>query len=181
MKANFSRCVGKGRPSTSCAEESYRLPSQAHRRSGNLVPRRSTQERCSLTSAFVKLTHLSISLKQLGTHWPNVYNPDDKRDMVHSWKTDMSSNFTAHRINRTTFAVREDDAFREHPLIYVKIHQTAPIIILSDTGVDEVSEEHKHGKSRLHSAYQPLQTVFLQASEPVRSLSRYSTLSAALC
>lgn len=56
------------------------------------------------------------------------------------------SNFTAHKINRTTFAVREDDAYKEHPLIYVKIHQKAPIIVLSDTGTDEVSEAHRNGR-----------------------------------
>ena len=127
----------------------------------------------------MKLTHLSISLKQLGTHLPNVHSPDDNRDMAHSLGADMSSNFAAHRINRTTFAVREDDAFREHPLIYVKIHQTAPIIILSDTGVDEVSEKHKHGKSRLYSAIQPPRHYL---SRPARScVASRATSSAALC
>lgn len=59
---------------------------------------------------------------------------------------DRSSNFTAWRINRTTFAVREDDAFKEHPLIYVEVHQKAPILVLSDTGTDEASERHRNGE-----------------------------------
>lgn len=59
----------------------------------------------------------------------------------------QSSSFTTWQINRTTFAVREDDAFEEHPLIYVKVHQKAPMLVLSDTGTDEASESHQNGMS----------------------------------
>ena len=61
---------------------------------------------------------------------------------------DNSSSFKTWKINRTTFAVQEDDAFYEYPLIYVKIHQKAPILVLSDTGTDEASEKHQNGKCR---------------------------------
>lgn len=57
-----------------------------------------------------------------------------------------STSFTTKRINKSTFAVREDDAYDEHPLVYVKIHpKGTPLIVLSDTGCDEPSEGHKHG------------------------------------
>lgn len=56
-----------------------------------------------------------------------------------------SSAFTSWKINRTTFAVLEDDAFGEHPLIYVKLHQKAPIIVLGDTGTDEPRKRHREG------------------------------------
>lgn len=59
---------------------------------------------------------------------------------------DVSSNFTAWRVNRSTFAVREDDAFGEHPLIYVKVHQKSPVLVISDTGTDEPSHEHGNGE-----------------------------------
>lgn len=58
-----------------------------------------------------------------------------------------SSSFTTRRINYSTYVIREDDAFGEHPLIYVKLSQKVPVIILSDTGCDEPSKEHKHGES----------------------------------
>ena len=57
-----------------------------------------------------------------------------------------STSFTTKRINRSTFVIREDDAYGEHPLIYAKVHPIVPLIILSDTGCDEPSEKHKHGK-----------------------------------
>jgi hypothetical protein len=59
--------------------------------------------------------------------------------------SDMSSSFSSKRINSTTFVVREDDAFGEHPFIYVKVHPKAPILVLSDTGCDEASEKKKNG------------------------------------
>lgn len=60
-------------------------------------------------------------------------------------KMPPSASFTSRKINPTTFVIREDDAFEEHPLIYVKLHPQAPIIIVSDTGCDESSEEHRNG------------------------------------
>lgn len=45
-----------------------------------------------------------------------------------------SSSFAATRLNRTTFLIREDDSFGEHPLIYAKLHPRLPVLILSDTG-----------------------------------------------
>ena len=58
-----------------------------------------------------------------------------------------SSSFTTRRINQSTFVVREDDLYKEHPLIYVKIHPKVPLIVLSDTGCNEPSEKHKQGRS----------------------------------
>lgn len=58
-----------------------------------------------------------------------------------------SSSFTAKRVNRTTFVIREDDFYKEHPYIFAKIHPRLPVIVLSDTGCDEPSEEHKNGGS----------------------------------
>ncbi|SMQ44917.1 unnamed protein product [Zymoseptoria tritici ST99CH_3D7] len=57
-----------------------------------------------------------------------------------------SSSFSVKRINSTTFVIREDDAFGEHPFIYAKLHPTAPVVILSDTGCDEPSEKRQHAK-----------------------------------
>ena len=67
------------------------------------------------------------------------------------------ASFTTQRINKTTFVVREDDAYGEHPLIYVKLHPRAQICVLSDTGCDEASEKFKNGGSmplrRLSNAF----------------------------
>jgi len=57
-----------------------------------------------------------------------------------------TSSFTAERINETTFVIREDDLYEEHPFIYAKVHPSAPVIVLSDTGCDEPSEKHKHDR-----------------------------------
>ncbi|KAK5679064.1 hypothetical protein LTS10_008720 [Elasticomyces elasticus] len=58
----------------------------------------------------------------------------------------VSSSFTTNRINATTFVIREDDAFGEHPLIYAKLYPKASVIVLSDTGCDEPSEKHKNNQ-----------------------------------
>lgn len=58
------------------------------------------------------------------------------------------SSFRTWKINRTTFAVREDDAFHEYPLIYVKLHQRAPILLLSDTGTGEAKDKNGKGECR---------------------------------
>jgi len=60
--------------------------------------------------------------------------------------TSLSSSFTCRRINKTTFLIREHDLYNEHPFIYAKLHPTAPILILSDTGCDEPSSEHKQDR-----------------------------------
>lgn len=57
-----------------------------------------------------------------------------------------SSSFTTRRVNKTTFVIREDDAYAEHPLIYVKVHPKAPVIVVCDTGCDEPDERHKNGR-----------------------------------
>jgi hypothetical protein len=60
------------------------------------------------------------------------------------------TSFSIRKINPTTFMVREDDAFGEHPFIYVKIHPRVPVVILSDTGCDAPSDGKKHGSSLHH-------------------------------
>lgn len=73
---------------------------------------------------------------------------DDKEEIMTTTNRnprDVSSAFSARRVNSSTFVVEENDAFGEHPLIYVKIHPEAPVIVLSDTGCDEPSEEKKSG------------------------------------
>ncbi len=57
-----------------------------------------------------------------------------------------STSFSTTKVNSTTFAIREDDAYEEHPLIYVKIHPRVPLVVVSDTGSDEPSEKHKNGR-----------------------------------
>lgn len=52
-----------------------------------------------------------------------------------------STSFTARRINATTFLITEDDSYDEHPFIYAKLHPTAPVLILSDTGCDSPREK----------------------------------------
>ncbi|KAI7185527.1 hypothetical protein KC316_g3987 [Hortaea werneckii] len=55
----------------------------------------------------------------------------------------MSSSFTTRRVNKSTFVVQEHDAYGELPLIFVKVHPTVPVVIVSDTGCDEPSKKHK--------------------------------------
>lgn len=59
---------------------------------------------------------------------------------------ETSTSFTIKKINKSTFVIREDDAYKEHPLIYVKKHPKVPLIVLGDTGCDEASEKHKEGE-----------------------------------
>jgi len=70
-----------------------------------------------------------------------------------------TTSFSTKRINATTFVIREDDSFAEHPLIYAKVHPKAPVIVLSDTGSDEPSEEHKHGRLSLSRCCKTLPVV----------------------
>ena len=42
--------------------------------------------------------------------------------------------FTCSRLNSTTFVIHEDDEYKEHPFIYVKLYDEVPLIVLSDTG-----------------------------------------------
>jgi hypothetical protein len=65
--------------------------------------------------------------------------------MTSSLVEKASTSFTTRRVNRSTFAILEDDDWKEHPLIYVKVHPLVPLIILSDTGCDEPSKKHKKG------------------------------------
>lgn len=80
---------------------------------------------------------------------PSIYltNNIKKASVLLIMSQEVSSSFTTWEINRTTFAIREDDAFKEHPIIYAKLHQKAPILVLSDTGTDEASEKHRKGIS----------------------------------
>jgi hypothetical protein len=57
-----------------------------------------------------------------------------------------SSSFTTKKLNQSTFLITENDAYREHPLIYVKVHPTIPIIIIGDTGCDRPSRSKTHGE-----------------------------------
>lgn len=70
--------------------------------------------------------------------------------------TDLSSSFSCSRLNSSTFVIREDDAYGEHPFIYAKIHPQVPIIVLSDTGCDEPSEKHKYGMDVLRLSFAAL-------------------------
>ena len=56
------------------------------------------------------------------------------------------SSFTARKLNRSTFLIAEKDAYREHPLIYVKVHPTIPVVIIGDTGCDRPSKSRAHGE-----------------------------------
>jgi hypothetical protein len=56
-----------------------------------------------------------------------------------------SSSFTAKKLNASTVLITEDDFYGEHPHIYVKIHSTAPVLIIGDTGCDKASQQKKHG------------------------------------
>lgn len=62
-----------------------------------------------------------------------------------------STSFTTKRINKSTFVIREDDAYKEHPLIYAKVHPLVPLIILTDTGCDEPSDKHKKGTTQYYT------------------------------
>jgi len=56
------------------------------------------------------------------------------------------SSFTTTRVNPSTFLVTENDLYKEHPQIFVKVHPKAPVLIISDTGCDEPSEQVREGK-----------------------------------
>lgn len=60
-----------------------------------------------------------------------------------------SSSFTAKKLNASTVLITEDDAYGEHPYIYVKIHPVAPVLIIEDTGCDKASENRKHGMQEI--------------------------------
>jgi hypothetical protein len=57
-----------------------------------------------------------------------------------------SSSFTTRKLNQSTFLITENDTYREHPLIYVKVHPTIPVIIIGDTGCDRPSRSKSHGE-----------------------------------
>ena len=53
--------------------------------------------------------------------------------------------FTCSRLNATTFVIHEDDKYKEHPFIYVKIYDDPPLLVMSDTGCGGgVGQEHVH-------------------------------------
>lgn len=56
------------------------------------------------------------------------------------------SSFTTRKLNGSTFVITEDDAYAEHPLIYVKVHSRAQVLIVSDTGCDKASKRKVHGE-----------------------------------
>jgi glutaredoxin len=61
------------------------------------------------------------------------------------------SSFATKKLNASTFLVTEDDTYGEHPLIYVKVHPTVPVIVIGDTGCDRASKPKKRGKRFLRS------------------------------
>lgn len=75
--------------------------------------------------------------------------------MANIRRSRVTSSFEAKRINATTFVIRENDAEDEHPLIFAKLHPKAPVIILSDTGVDEPNTAHKKGWSNGGGSFAP--------------------------
>lgn len=56
------------------------------------------------------------------------------------------SSFTTRKLNSSTFVITEDDAYAEHPLIYVKVHPRAQVLVVSDTGCDKASKCRVHGE-----------------------------------
>ena len=58
----------------------------------------------------------------------------------------MLSPFTVCRVNRTTFAISEDDAYDERPIIYAKVQDDPQLLILTDTGCDSPSKRCEKGK-----------------------------------
>lgn len=49
-------------------------------------------------------------------------------------KVSPTTCFNTTRLNASTFVIREEDVYNEHPLIYVKIILEPPLLLLSDTG-----------------------------------------------
>lgn len=56
------------------------------------------------------------------------------------------SSFTTRKLNSSTFVIMEEDAYAEHPLIYVKVHPEVPVLIIGDTGCDKASKRRSHGE-----------------------------------
>lgn len=77
--------------------------------------------------------------------------------------TPPTTSFVIKRVNSTTFGIQERDKYREHPLIYAKIHPAAPIVMLSDTGCDAPAEEFRDGELQ----------GFLQTVDRLGSLSLF--------
>ncbi|KAF2720901.1 hypothetical protein K431DRAFT_248299 [Polychaeton citri CBS 116435] len=78
-----------------------------------------------------------------------------------------TASFSTKRVNKTTFVVTEDDALDQYPLIYVKIHPKAPVIILSDTGCDEPSERKKSARWIHLRDYLERCPVFVNGRQPL--------------
>lgn len=67
--------------------------------------------------------------------------------------------FKHSRLNPTTFLIREDDVYEEHPFIYVKIYDDPPLIVLSDTGCGGISSEFKPTNLREYIETYPIPTL----------------------
>lgn len=48
--------------------------------------------------------------------------------------SEIGSYFECTRVNDTTFVIHENDRFDEHPFIYVKVYESIPLVVFSDTG-----------------------------------------------
>lgn len=46
----------------------------------------------------------------------------------------LSQYFACSRLNPTTFVIRENDKYQEHPFIYVKVYDDPRLVVISDTG-----------------------------------------------
>lgn len=56
------------------------------------------------------------------------------------------SSFFARRINKSTFAITEDDRYGEHPVLYAKLYPNKPVMVLSDTGLNSPHKRSKEAK-----------------------------------
>ncbi|KAK4983762.1 hypothetical protein LTR66_008713 [Elasticomyces elasticus] len=79
--------------------------------------------------------------------------------MADTWE----SSFRTTRINPTTFLIVEDDKYAEHPFIYVKVHPTEPVLLLSDTGCNAPRVEERSGST----------AMFIRTTELLVTLRRY--------
>ncbi|KAF2148492.1 hypothetical protein K461DRAFT_329994 [Myriangium duriaei CBS 260.36] len=57
-----------------------------------------------------------------------------------------TSSFAAARLNASTFVITEDDSYGEKPLMYAKIYDDPPALLLSDTGCNSPSENSKNAQ-----------------------------------
>ena len=76
----------------------------------------------------------------------NVVSTSSETHAYMAGNASLSPYFTCSRLNATTFLVKENDRYEEHPFIYVKIYDDPLLVVISDTGCGggDKGRDHYH-------------------------------------